>query len=252
METAAPTGVITPEPKFGPLQGLWLVGGYLLASFLGAVLVGMAWGMAIGIKAGEHGAAPVMPKPGVDLLAGSLLAGVLLAAAWGIAYPLNVAKPLLRLGDAHGIAWRRSANQGYLVAVGFAIVLVAVVWGLARLIPPDVSKLTGPLERLMLSHGWPRVVAIVSALVIAPPVEEFVFRGAFFASLARRWGVLAATLVTTLVFTLFHAADKIHYWPGFVDVALLSFAAIFLRLRYRSLWPAIGLHFFYNAALLLL
>jgi len=251
METAGIAGVLEPPKKFGPWQGFWLVGGYLLASFMGSVLVDLAWGFGIGIQAGIHGRAPAFYKPGIGVLAWSVLAGSLCAAAWGVFYTWQHAKALLAVGEAQGIGWRRPAAPGYVSALALTIALVAVVWGLGRLVPPDVSKLTGPMEQLALSHGWPHIVYILIALCFAPPVEEFVFRGGLFASL-NRFGVTAATLLTTLVFVLFHAADKIHYWPGFVAVGLLSLAAIFLRLRYRSLWPAIALHFLYNTALIFL
>lgn len=251
MEAADIAEVLEPQKKFGPWQGLWLVGGYLLASFMGSVLVGLAWGIGVGIQAGIHGRTPILSKPGIGVLAWSVLAGSLCAAAWGVFYTWQRARPLLTVGEAQGIGWRRSAVQGYATALALAIALVAVVWGLEKLIPPDLSHLTGPMEQLSGSHGWPHLVFILLALVVAPPVEEFMFRGGLFASLSR-FGVVAATLLTTLVFVLFHAADKIHYWPGFVDVALLGFAALFLRLHYRSLWPAILLHFLYNAALIFL
>lgn len=251
METADVAAILEPQKKFGPWQGLWLIGGYLLASFLGSLLTGLAWGIGIGIQAGIRGVAPAVSKPGIGVLAWSVLTGSLCAAAWGVFYTRQRASPLLSVGEARGIGWRRPAAQGYVTALALAMILVAAVWGLEKLMPPDLSDLTGPMERLSGSHGWPRVVFILLALVVAPPVEEFVFRGALFASLSR-FGVVAATLLTTLVFVLFHAADKIHYWPGFVDVALLGLAAVFLRLRYRSLWPAILLHFLYNAALIFL
>lgn len=252
METASTTTTGSLEVRFGPLQGLWLIGGYLLASFLGSLLVGIAWGTFAGISAGAHGSLPVPSKPGIGVLAWSVLVGTLLAAAWGVTYPIQIAKPLLRVGDAHGIAWRRAPARGYLIAIGFAIVIVAIAWELKQLIPPDLSKLTGPLEQLGRSHGWPRVVVLLLALVVAPPVEEFVFRGALLAAFARRWGTPIAVLLSTGVFVLFHIADKIHYWPGFVDVALLGLAAVFVRLRYRSLWPALLLHFLYNGLLFLI
>ena len=59
-------------------------------------------------------------------------------------------------------------------------------------------------------------------------------------------------LLSTGIFVLFNIADKIHYWSGFVDVALLGLAAAFVRLRYCSLWPSILLHFLYNGFLVLI
>ena len=74
--------------KFGPREGLWLIGGCLLASFLGSFLVEIVWGIGIGFAAGAHGATPALPTPGITMLAFSVLVGTLLSAAWGITYPL--------------------------------------------------------------------------------------------------------------------------------------------------------------------
>jgi membrane protease YdiL (CAAX protease family) len=120
------------------------------------------------------------------------------------------------------------------------------------LLPPDPSQLTGPMQQLSASHGLPHVLFILLAVLIAPPLEEFIFRGAAFAAVARGFGTAAATVVTTLAFVVLHAADKIHYWPGFLLVGCLALAAVFLRLRYRSLWPGILMHACYNGLLILL
>ncbi|MDE2236184.1 MAG: CPBP family intramembrane metalloprotease [Gammaproteobacteria bacterium] len=218
---------------------------------MGALLVRMAWGFEIGIQAGIQGKAPVIPKPGIDVMAWTAMMSTLCASAWGVLFTWQKAKPLLHIGEAQGIGLRRSAIQGYVSAVILAVVLTAVGLSLEKLFPPDVAKLTGPLEQLARGHGWPQAVYMLIALCIAPPLEEFIFRGALYAALSR-FGMIAATLLTTLVFMLFHMADKIHYLPGFIPVGLLSLFTIYLRLRYRSLWPAIVLHFLYNAALILL
>jgi CAAX protease family protein len=108
------------------------------------------------------------------------------------------------------------------------------------------------LAQLSKSRGFPRVLFVLCTVFVAPPLEEFVFRGMAFAAVARSFGTLAAIIITTAVFVFMHCADKIHYWPGFVMVACLGLAACWLRLHYRSLWPGIFLHCSYNALVLLL
>jgi len=72
----------------------------------------------------------------------SVLAGYVVATAWAIGYSLYVAKPLLRVGDARGLAWREADVHGYFVSAGLSLVVVAVAVGLARLVPPDIAKMT--------------------------------------------------------------------------------------------------------------
>jgi hypothetical protein len=218
----------------------------------------LIWGIGIGVKAADlatktQGKVPLhIPTPGVGLLAVSVLAGYVVATAWAIGYSLYVAKPLLRVGDARGLAWREADVHGYLVSAGLSLVVVAVAVGLARLVPPDIAKMTGPAEELSRNHGWPRAVLIVLMLGMAPFVEEFAFRGTLIAAFAQRFHVVTAILISTFLFVIMHAADKIHYWPGFIDVGLLGLACAYVRLRSRSVRPAMLLHLLYNGGLVAL
>ncbi len=214
--------------KFGSAQGVLLAGGFFLATLVGGVLTMFFWGIGIGVKAAtlardSHGKVPVhIPTPGLGLLAASVLTGYLLAAAWAIWYSFYIAKPLLKVGDPRGLGWRGADRHGYLVAAGLSLVVVAVALGLARVVPPVIAKLTGPAEQLSRSHGWPYIVLVVLMLGMAPFVEEFAFRGTLIAAFVQRFHVVTAVLISTLLFVIMHAADKIHYWPGFIDVGLLG------------------------------
>ena len=235
-----------------------LATGFFVATLVGSALTMLIWGIGVGVKAADQAAktrgnVPLhIPNPGLGLLAASVLTGYVLATAWAIGYSLYVAKPLLRVADARGLGWRGANLHGYLVAAGLSVVVVAVALGLARLVPPDIAKLTGPAEQLGTSHGWPHAVFVVLMLGMAPFVEEFAFRGALIAAFAQRFHVVTAVLISTLLFVIMHAADKIHYWPGFIDVGLLGLACAFVRLRFGSVRPAMLLHFLYNGCLVVL
>jgi membrane protease YdiL (CAAX protease family) len=233
---------------------VWLVLGYLFAQFVGSVLVGLMWGIGVGFEAALHGnKMPAHLKPGIPVLAWSITFGMLLGAVWVTTFTWRYAKSWLHEAGATGIAWRASLRRdGYGVAALLAVALVMLVTTVEHFLPPNPSQLTGPMQQLSTSHGLPHVLFIIMAVAIAPPLEEFIFRGVAFAAVARGFGTVMAVSTTTLAFVLLHAADKIHYWPGFLLVGCLALAAVFLRLRYRSLWPGILMHACYNGLLILL
>ena len=212
----------------------------------------MTW-IAASPGSGAFGAHGLQLQTDLPLLGRAISGGVLLGTVWVLAFTLRFARPWLRIADARGIAWRAPTQRhAYVLALMLALALVTLVVATEMLLPPDPRQLTGPMQLLSASRGTAHVLFIVLAVAVAPPVEEFMFRGVAFAAVARQFGTGAATLLTTLAFVILHAADKIHYWPGFVLVGCLALAAVFLRLRYRSLWPGILLHMTYNGLLVLL
>jgi len=244
MSTESESGL-----KFGPLQGLWLLLGYVAAQLAGYASVSAVWGAGVGLEALlHHHKLPAHPALGTLQEAWATLIGFIASAAWAVFYVRRVARPLLRRGEATGIGWRPPRMQAYFTAVAAALLAVVFAVLAVALLPPDPDKLTGSTSKLLDVPGLPRLVITGLALAGAPLVEEFVFRGAFFAALARHWGARAAGLLTTLVFVALHAPDKIHWWPGFVVIGFLGVLLVLLRLRYKSIWPGMLTHFLYNSS----
>jgi membrane protease YdiL (CAAX protease family) len=86
-------------------------------------------------------------------------------------------------------------------------------------------------------------------LVVAPPIEEFMFRGVLFAGLSRSWSVASAGTLVTLVFLASHLTEVWGYPPAVVSVAAVGTAALFARIHTKSLAPAVALHAAYNLML---
>ncbi|MGH8293201.1 MAG: lysostaphin resistance A-like protein [Gammaproteobacteria bacterium] len=234
-------------------HALWLVLGYVVAQFLGSVLAGAVWGFGKGFEVALEGTRSIAGlKPGLEVLAWSVAAGLVLGAAWAVYFGGRYARNALRSPEPGGVAWRPAAFRGYAVAALWAVLLMLLAILLEQMYPPDFTRLTGPAEQLARSSGLPYAVFLVCVVFIAPPVEEYIFRGVAFAAVVRSLGVPAAVVLTTLAFVLLHYADKIHYWPGFLLVGALGLAAVSLRLRYQSLWPGIALHCCYNGMVLAL
>jgi len=98
------------------------------------------------------------------------------------------------------------------------------------------------------------VFLFVLLAVLSPVSEEICFQG-YLQSRLRRWGVLPAMVVTTVLFVCIHLATIPHA-PGPVDVVRLLkvyfpplFVFAVVRQYTGSLLAAIMVHFFYNATI---
>lgn len=239
--------------KFGPWQGLELLVGYLVGQFLGYLSVTLAWPAYLEVQARlQHRSMPAHAEPSPTLMAWATLAGFLLSAWWVVLYTRRRAWPLLRRGEATGIAWRAPKLRAYGAAV--MVAMLAMLFGglMFQLFPPDLGKLTGPTSKLLAAPGLPRLTVMLLAMAGAPVIEEFMFRGVLFAALARRLSVTWAGTLTTGVFVALHAPDKLGWWPGFLAVGFLGALLLVLRLRFKSLWPGMLAHSLYNSSFFLL
>ncbi len=153
------------------------------------------------------------------------------------------------LARRHGIEIRRL--MGPRVSPGEAARVLAVVPALTALnagstwlvfyplslVSPDlVRSWLESMDKAMPDAvgvgGW--IVLLVSVVVVAPVVEEFVFRGLLLHRWSRKWGVLRGVLASTAAFAV------LHFSPLGIFLLGLGIAAIYLRTG--SLWLAIIAH----------
>jgi membrane protease YdiL (CAAX protease family) len=113
---------------------------------------------------------------------------------------------------------------------------------------------THPPSVLMQAASLPgptRWAWIVSALLLAPPIEEAMFRGAFLGGLAQAWGWPAGMLLSGATFWGLHATEWLDYWPAAASLGALTLLVTVLRVRTRTLGACITAHFAYNLVLAL-
>ena len=77
----------------------------------------------------------------------------------------------------------------------------------------------------------------IFAVVFAPLAEEILFRGFEFSILGRRFGVAAATIITSFTFGLAHGQVA-----AAIVTAIFGFYLCFMFIKTKSLWPGIILH----------
>jgi membrane protease YdiL (CAAX protease family) len=219
-----------------------------LVAYLGAqVLVWSIVGViaaARAAKAGDQGdLIQALIKMVPVALPGSLVVG-------GIALLLVLRRWRKRLGtDALrsllGLSWGspRQVVNGVLGGAALAVFVLPIMALVAnRPAPPDLmTQLAGSSNSTL--GAW-----ILSAVLLAPPIEELMFRGVLLGGLAKTWNLRAAVLISATTFWVMHGPEFVH-WPAAVAIGLLTILATWLRVRSRLLGPAIAAHFGYNLVL---
>lgn len=131
-------------------------------------------------------------------------------------------------------------------AGGLGAVLALVLgYGVEVVFPPD-RNVEGPLIQAASAPGWQRIIFVILTIVLAPLVEEFLFRGVLFRGMSRSWGKWPAAVAVTVLFGLLHIADIAGYWPALGVITLVGLVLLLVRIRTGSLWPAIAMHAVYN------
>ena len=88
------------------------------------------------------------------------------------------------------------------------------------------------------------ILTVVLVVVLAPLVEELVFRGLIQKWLAMRMAPWLSIGLTSLLFALYHLS----FWAAPLNIAL-GICTGYLAKRCQTLYPAIALHLLYNATI---
>ncbi len=244
---------LPPVPGSGmqPRRALFIAIVYFVVQLVVGTAVGVVVGIYYGIARGaltpgvlaEMERAIVMPAAALSVAGGGLVAFFMSRRALPGA---------LRDGALRPIGWSAARRNDIVLAVCLGVVAAALYHlVLGRLFPPAPGQKWGPIMQAWAAGGWQRIVWVVLALCIAPPVEEFVFRGVLWTGLVRRINAALAAVAVTLLFLLVHIAEIRGYWPAWVSISAIGLVAIFLRVRAESLVPPVVLHASYNACLVL-
>lgn len=112
------------------------------------------------------------------------------------------------------------------------------------------SKATLPIEELLKARISMLLFAVLGVLV-APLVEETIFRGFLYPIIARRTGITAGIVITGTLFGMLHA---VQLWGGWGQIALLILVGIVLtwvRARTGTVTASYFVHLGYNGLQLL-
>ncbi|MDP4128427.1 MAG: type II CAAX endopeptidase family protein [Bacillota bacterium] len=112
------------------------------------------------------------------------------------------------------------------------------------LTPPSTDVYT----KLLGQTTWYTLILnLLLAGVLAPLVEETLFRGVIFGSLQAYFGKWTAAIISAAIFSGLHLQAY-----GFIPRFILGIALVYLYDKYKSLYPSVGLHALNNTIATLL
>jgi membrane protease YdiL (CAAX protease family) len=144
------------------------------------------------------------------------------------------------------LRWRKPTGRELILFLLGGVVLAFAVQFAPSILPDRESF---PLERLFTSTAGAYAIASFAVLV-APFMEELVFRGLLFAIFERLAGLRVAIVGTALLFAALHVPE---YWGAWQHVLMILVVGVVFSLARGStgsLAPSVILHFAYNATLM--
>lgn len=236
---ASPPPSAPPPPQLGRAPR-WGLGDAVLAFVLG-ILGGVVGETIAIVVSGTKTAHGVIPET-APVLAGAVVGQYGAWLAWIVA--ASRFKGIRSLRADFGFVVDLAHDWLMIpIGLGFEIVAAIVLLPVSRLVhhaPQHVVK------ELNNAHGAKLAVLAVTALLIAPVVEELFFRGLLLRSLQRRTSAPVAVAISALAFGLAHVVFD---WgsgvvlPALVGLGMLSGA---LAVRTGNLSRSILLHMGFN------
>ncbi len=92
-----------------------------------------------------------------------------------------------------------------------------------------------------LGSNFEYIMAFIALVILAPIVEEVIFRGFLFTQVRKNINFWWTTLIVSLVFGLIHLQ-----WNVGVDVFALSLVLCYVREKTGTIWAGIGIHMLKN------
>lgn len=142
------------------------------------------------------------------------------------------------------LKWRRLRARGTIACLMGGVLLAAAIELAPRVLP---EKQSFPLERLFTSPAAAYTLGAF-AILIAPFMEELIFRGVIFSVLERRTELWFTIVCTAVLFAGLHVPEYWGAWNHALLILVVGLVFSLARGLTGSLTPSVLLHVAYNAA----
>ena len=144
------------------------------------------------------------------------------------------------------VSWSKLGLRGFkgkMMVLGFGLMLSTFVFnfiynGFLALLNLRAQADLIPIFEQMSSPEW----LLITGIVIAPFVEELVFRGFIFEGLKQRYTWKKAALISSGLFSIMHLQPL-----AILPIFILGYIFAYLYHKSKSIWPGIVLHVSSNA-----
>jgi CAAX protease family protein len=218
---------------------------FLVLGIAGFVLISLFVGLALAMSGADFHR---IQKSPTDLNLLSILIQVLLdlglLAYLAAQMRLRFHSPFWRT-----IGWRkldtsRISPPAYYLGLILSGIALSIMVALGSALFPPKKNL--PIQALFQDR-YATLLFMLLAVLLAPLVEETIFRGYIYPVIARSFGKVWGILATGALFGLLHASQL---WGGWSQIALLVFVGIVLTLARavsRSVMASFVIHTSYNS-----
>lgn len=141
------------------------------------------------------------------------------------------------------LGWGWSGRLRLWGSVGLGVALFLAGTGIAKLLGADQPT---QLEQIINSSPAARYLIAALAVLTAPVVEEFIYRGVLYAALQKLVGVYGAVIFVLGLFTLIHVPQYLPNYGVIAAVGMLSVSLTIIRAYTGRLLPCIVIHLVFN------
>ena len=191
----------------------------------------------------SHAAQGLAPGEWFELVSRGMLLFLLLVGYAGMGMVgQHQRSPLPEMGLRLRPGWLREVALG--AAIGWSGIVACVL----------PMALFGEMALRVNTAPRPLLFLLVDIVVLATAAlaEEVAFRGYPFQRLIEAVGPVLATLLLSVIFTLFHLQNPDSSTASLLSTMLAGWLLALAYLRTRALWVSFGLHFAWNASMGLL
>lgn len=143
---------------------------------------------------------------------------------WSIG--LLAARPILAYG------------RGLLIGIAMILVVIAIMAIMGQVVVEQPWNRFAIGGALLVALGW----------MVQGAAEEFLIRGYLMQAVGRRYGIIAATVVSAVVFAIAHGANNHITVLSIVNLALYGILMSVYALREGNLWGVFAIHSVWNWA----
>jgi membrane protease YdiL (CAAX protease family) len=199
------------------------------------------------LRASWWGLGLALPAVLISTLAVELIRDVRIKDAVALtAYELALVVPVVVILMSRKAGWKSLGFRPFTVdnlALGCGLLVatyMAIIIHNSILLALGVPTQAESMRKLLEMTGSPWGIAL-GGVIVAPFVEEIVFRGFFFQGLRQAYGSKKAILVSSLVFAAMHLQVE-----ALIPTFILGCALAYVFDRANSIWPGALLHLLVN------
>lgn len=232
-----PAPIQTPQrPTYLPGTN-WSYVDVTLAFVGGLALTFIAAAVAVAIEGGL--------EPSADLQVGLLVPAQALGTLLAL-WILKVRRKLATWLQAYGLVVRWRDWWALFVGIGLQIGAALALTALASLLAFDAPEQTVATTITDLEAVWPKVVAVIAVVILAPVTEEIVFRGMLLSRMLRSYSYHVAVVFSGFVFAAVHVLLDPAAWYAAIGLfpvgVVLGYLALATGDLSRAIWAHAGIN----------